>query len=446
MADGKECHFWQVGCKLENAAQDQITEFVKSTAQAGLEFLKVVNSFWLNAPSPEVKDNPIIQSLQADIRWYTLAFAVIGVLFAIGKIGFSRNFRAGGNGMKMIIHLVLVTGVSATLVATMITAADDFSPWIVDRVTGKGLDLTQALSVNLIMTPGIGPGMLMALLGFLGSLANLALMIVRDVVVSLLFVFLPTLAASSESEMGAQAYRKAQGWLWAFVLYKPVAAIIYAYGLLALQGTAIKDLDDVGTALMQTTSGVACLLMAGLALPAMIKAIVPAAANGVSGVFSGGAVAAAAIATGAAIATFGGSAAAGGAAAAAGTTGASTGTATAGEATKALGATASPSVGGGGGTGPSGPSGTSGSGGPSGGTGPNSSGSGTGRRESNTAAPSGSTPAASGSSTTPSTGGNGSAPSGASTTSGGKADALSSIADVAAAGAAIAASAPGGDE
>lgn len=343
MAD--KCHFWQVGCKLQNAADDQITQWVKSLADAGLEFLKVMNTFWLNAPSPTVQDNTVIDTLHNNLHWFTAAFAVVGLLFALGKIGFTRQIRAGGKGLQMVVHLVLVQGVSAALVTTLIKATDDFSPWIVNKVTGQDLDLSQVLSTELIMLPGIGPGMMMALFGFIGSIANLVLMIVRAVIISLIFVFLPSLAAASESEMGDQAYRKAQGWLWAFLLYKPVAAVIYAFGLLALQGEPIKDLNTAGSALMQTTEGVATLCMAGLALPAIIKAIVPVAGQGVSGMFSGGAIAAGAVATGAAIVTLGGSAAVGGAAAAGGAASSAAGAAgSAGSAGAAAGATPSPAA------------------------------------------------------------------------------------------------------
>jgi len=339
-----KCHFWQVGCKLQNAADDQITQWVKSLAEAGLDFLKVMNTFWLNAPSPTVQDNTVIDTLQNNLHWFTAGFAVIGLLFALGRIGFTRQIRSGGRGLKMIVHLVLVQGVSAALVTTLIKSTDDFSPWIVNKVTGHDLDLSQVLSVQLIMQPGIGPGMMMALFGFVGAIANLILMIVRAVIISLIFVFLPSLAAASESEMGDQAYRKAQGWLWAFLLYKPVAAIIYAFGLLSLRGEPVKDLSTAGTALMATTQGVATLALAGLALPAIIKAIVPMAAQGVSGMFSGGAVLAGAAATGAAIVTLGGSAAASGAAAAGGAASGAAGAAgSAGSAGSAAAAGATPS-------------------------------------------------------------------------------------------------------
>jgi len=339
-----KCHFWQVGCKLQNAADDQITQWVKSLAEAGLDFLKVMNTFWLNAPSPTVQDNTVIDTLQSNLHWFTAGFAVIGLLFALGRVGFTRQIRSGGRGLKMIVHLVLVQGVSAALVTTLIKATDDFSPWIVNKVTGQDLDLSQVLSVQLIMQPGIGPGMMMALFGFLGAIANLILMILRAVIISLIFVFLPSLAAASESEMGDQAYRKVQGWLWAFLLYKPVAAVIYAFGLLSLRGEPVKDLSTSGSALMTTTQGVTTLALAGLALPAIIKAIVPMAAQGVSGMFSGGAILAGAAATGAAIVTLGGSAAAGGAAAAEGAaSGAAGATGSAGSAGSAAAAGATPS-------------------------------------------------------------------------------------------------------
>ena len=92
------------------------------------------------------------------------------------------------------------------------------------------------------------------------------LMLVRGGMLVLLVGTLPLIAAFSNTEMGLQWFRKASAWLLAFALYKPAAAIIYAVAFdLAGQQGALSLLD-----------GVMMLLLAILALPALMRFLVPA--------------------------------------------------------------------------------------------------------------------------------------------------------------------------
>lgn len=95
----------------------------------------------------------------------------------------------------------------------------------------------------------------------------------------------PTFAAMSWSEAGRQSFMKVMGWLAAFLLYKPVAALTMAVGS-AIMTTAGAGDDSQAITLTLTIMVVAML-------PAMIKTIVPA----VSGSVGGGGVTPAVLAT-----------------------------------------------------------------------------------------------------------------------------------------------------
>ena len=118
----------------------------------------------------------------------------------------------------------------------------------------------------------------LGLLAFLGSVIQIMLMLVRGGMLVLLVGTLPLIAAFSNTEMGHQWFRKATAWLLAFALYKPAAAIIYAVAFkLGGQQGALALLD-----------GVMMLILAILALPALLRFLVPAtsalAAGGGTGV------------------------------------------------------------------------------------------------------------------------------------------------------------------
>ncbi len=97
MAD-KECSAWDLACKagqgIEDFAQGQIADFVKSIAEGIVQVLKVVNSFWIYAPSPDVQSNAI-STLNNNLAWYTYAFAVLGILVALIRMVMQQEFKGG---------------------------------------------------------------------------------------------------------------------------------------------------------------------------------------------------------------------------------------------------------------------------------------------------------------------------------------------------------------
>jgi hypothetical protein len=95
---------------------------------------------------------------------------------------------------------------------------------------------------------------------------------------------LPVAAAASNTASGKQWWSKSFAWLLAFTLYKPVAAIIYA---VSFRMTA-RDQDPT-----TVVSGVFLMVLAVLALPALLRFLVPATAAMASG--NAGAVAGAVV-------------------------------------------------------------------------------------------------------------------------------------------------------
>ncbi len=334
--------------------------------------IKTLGTFWVKVGTPGVGDvdgNPssTISWMWAHLRWYTLALLVFSVLLGAGRMALARRAEPGTDTLRSIVQYSLVSTLGVAVVAAGIEASDLFSTWIITASTGS--DFTTSIG-NLLNfgaatgTAGIGLVLLvvLGLLAVLASIIQIVLMVMRSAMLVLLISIGPLAAAATNTEMGKQWFRKVLAWTIAFLLYKPVASIIYALAFRLMSSTA------TGGGLVGIILGIAMMIMALLGLPALMRFLVPAVAATAGGA-GAGAMAAGAIATGAMLVAGGGLAAAkgaGGAAAAAGPSGSTTGT----------GGTPPPGGGGGGGGGSglsgSGPS--DGGGGAGGGGGPSGSG------------------------------------------------------------------------
>lgn len=326
MAQADECKTWDLVCKggegIKNLADSAIAEFIESMFDGAVAFMSQISTFWMDSPSPDVNNAAVI-SLREDMSWYVAGFAVLGFFLGLIKLVMSQDVKNSLIGLATpIVNLILATTAYAVGIGVLLTASDEFSKWIVQRSTGGDVDLTQMLPSVSVLIASPGTAFLLYILLFLGSIINLLFMHFRDVMFLILSAFIVVLAAASGSEQGRQAWRKANGWLVALLLFKPVAAGIYSLGLriLAPTGTPEGQEPSITEAMNSTLIALLILLLAALALPALIKFIVPAAGVG-AGAFSGGAALGAGVtlAAGAAVlaGTGGAAAAAGGAGAAA---------------------------------------------------------------------------------------------------------------------------------
>jgi type IV secretion system protein TrbL len=99
---------------------------------------------------------------------------------------------------------------------------------------------------------------------------QLAMVLIRSVLLVVLVGVWPLAAASSMTEMGRQWYKKITGWMIGFLLFKPAAAIVYAA---AIKMTLSSD------SVLASIEGIILIILASLTLPALMKFIVPAVSS-----------------------------------------------------------------------------------------------------------------------------------------------------------------------
>lgn len=308
------CGLYDVKGCVADAVNGGLAAMAKSFVDGASWAVKTMTTAWMGVPSPDLLSakSPVIW-LQDRLSYFVLVAMFVSILYAAYRMATTGEFRHAGELGHSLMRLIVVSGTAGIATTIGLEVGDAFVHWLLgqSRVAFSGLTVTAAVGNPAVL-------MLLAIVVIVAQLAQLFLMLVKNAMVIALVAFLPLTAAATNTTTGKQGFQKAITWLAAFVLYKPIAAVIYVISF---------RLSAADQSIAGQMSGIALMILAVFALPALMRFLVPAAAS-VTGGNAGalaGAVVGATLATGAVIATGGGSAAAGGFSAASGPTGAAMG-------------------------------------------------------------------------------------------------------------------------
>lgn len=299
------------GCEGQNSVADAIEgsvvePWVADMKQGVADGIKTMVTFWIDVPNPNVGNiddlskSETITFLQGGllpvVAWIMCFTVVAGLLTVIWT---QRAEPAKVIGQMLLTYIMIdAIGVGAIAVALEIT--DNASKWLIEQST-EGTSFSDNLFSLFDTTEGIGSSIL--LLGLLAIAALIAaftcvLMISRGGILIALTGAMMLGVALSGTKSGLQVMRHYFAWIGAFVVYKLAGAIVYAAGF-RLLGT---DTGSEGNGFLQILHGLTLLMLAVLALPAVIRLIVPMAAPAAQGRGAGAAAAGVAAASAGALA------------------------------------------------------------------------------------------------------------------------------------------------
>jgi hypothetical protein len=277
----------------------------KAIADAVGQTVKTLGTFWVNVGTPSITAAPggatasdPVLFLQNSLYFWTAALAVLSVLVGAAKMIIERRGAPLRDLGRSLATLVVVSGAGVAAVGLLTIAADQFSAWIINNSTsGTSFNDNITVMLQLSATSPIGSIMiiLLGLIAILASVVQIVLMIVRGGLLVVLTGIFPTAAAFTNTEAGKGWFQKCTAWLIAFILYKPAAAIVYATAF-RLTGTKIfgngGDGNDFGSALLTTVTGLALMIVALFAMPALMRFVTPmvGAVAGGGGALAAGAV------------------------------------------------------------------------------------------------------------------------------------------------------------
>ena len=236
----------------------------------------------LGAVAPE-GSSTTVGFLQNSLWYYVGGLAVLSVIIGGIRMAWEQRAQPGKDLLQSLITLIVVSGTGLAIISLATTAADAFSIWILNGATDCDVSAageSNCFGTNVAAMVAITASSPIGLIGvlILGSIALLmtyvqvALMVVRGGLLVILAGVLPLTASFTNTQMGKQWFGKVIGWTIAFILYKPAAALIYAAAF-SLTGT--DAFKDDGGGIWTILTGLALMLMALIALPALLKFVAP---------------------------------------------------------------------------------------------------------------------------------------------------------------------------
>jgi hypothetical protein len=241
--------------------------------EAVVAVVKAVGFLWIDIQSPNLEGNETIGFVSGHTKYILVFAASIAVIFGAIKMAISQRGEPVRDILKSLITMAMVSAGITGFAALLISASDSFSGWIISQaLDGKTFQqsLTDKLTDPLKGRIGLALVVLVGILMVISGLIQLVLMIIRYGMLILLVGVVPLTASATNTEMGMMWFKRSISWLVAFVLYKPVAALIYA--------TAIKLMEAPADDSLKVITGVTMMMMGIVALPALLRFVSPKAA------------------------------------------------------------------------------------------------------------------------------------------------------------------------
>lgn len=263
---------------------------------------KSLGSFWVNTPSiPLTGEDNAVTFIRDTTLWYVGVLMVISVLIAAGQMMWTRKGQPLTELLSSLLKFAIINAASVSGVTMLLDSGDKFSAWIIKQSTDEGFD--KALSTLIgpeVFKSGITVGIaifaiIMGIIAIIVAVIQIGLLIVRSAMALILVGTLPLAFSATNTSWGKQWSQKHVSWLIAFILYKPVASLVYAAAFKVFGSVGKVDGDDAER-MMYFICGLVLMIAALFALPAMMRLIVPAvgAASGAGAMFAGAAVGSAA--------------------------------------------------------------------------------------------------------------------------------------------------------
>jgi hypothetical protein len=226
-------------------------------------------------------------------------------------MAWSQRGEAARDLLRSLLTLAVASTLAVSVTQILIEVGDQFSKCIVltaldDSGAGWTCQMKDVSAKNFgeamlgVMgmvgaSSPIGIGLLITIgvITVLATVIQIVMMVVRSGMLILLVGVLPIASAATNTEMGRGWFKRIISWLVAFILYKPVAALVYATAIRLTQGGPLTykvgnpDTAPVGTQIMNMVTGLTMLLLALFALPALMKFIAPMVAATAGGAGAG---------------------------------------------------------------------------------------------------------------------------------------------------------------
>jgi type IV secretion system protein TrbL len=241
--------------------------------------IEVLSTLWIRLDVPSVwgdnGESATVQFLHSEVAVIAGGLAVLGILIGACRLAWEQRAQPGRDLVQGLITLTLVTGCGVPFIGLLVSGSDAVAQSILDdaRASTAG-----DFGANVVAMLGLsGPVLAPMLVIFLGSIAvlvtvlQIGLMVFRAAALVMLAGLLPIAASMTTTQAGREHFKKYCAWVVALAAYKPIAALTYSA---AFKLTSTHEINPNGAGSLLI--GVCLMTVAVVALPALLKFLVPA--------------------------------------------------------------------------------------------------------------------------------------------------------------------------
>ena len=277
------CAAKAVGTAVGGLASDAITSLAQAVMKWVVSSLQEMATVWVGITPPALTDSAgqatgTAAWLASNLMPLTVVLAMVSIFVGSLKIAIEERPAAHFRQLvKYVFTFVLVSGSAAAFVGMSIAASDDLATWMIHNAIGQetfahkigtllGVTLQGAPPVGFAATAAVAfATIVLGILACLAMIGQVMIMLLRGAMLIALVGTLPAAAAASNTEVGMMWFKKQIAWVIAWAAYPLAAAVIYSAAFL-LPGQGGLD------ALL---SGVLLLIASVVALPVLIRFLVP---------------------------------------------------------------------------------------------------------------------------------------------------------------------------
>ena len=258
-----------LGGVISAGANSLIGAWATDFQHAEATMLSTLMGSWLHMSTPNVTSSSAtaVSFLTQNTAYLTGICGIVGLLIAACRLMWLQRAEPLREALAGLLRLIVVQGCAVAAIGLLSSAGDSLATSIMDNAVasaGTGAQNLGSISMNVV-----GSATLVIVLSGIAIIAffvQLVMLIVRDAMLVLIAGTLPLSAAASMTPVGSTWFRKNVGWVLAFLLFKPIAALVY--GAAILSTTSSNDVTG-------TITGIVLVALATLTLPALMRMVAP---------------------------------------------------------------------------------------------------------------------------------------------------------------------------
>ena len=230
-----DCWFWQVDCKVGEAASKVAENVVATWGRAVMESLDKalarVGTYWVGVSTPSVgEDSAPARYVVDSTAWLAGVVLVGSLMIAAIYLMWSMRGEEVRKILSGVLRMIIVSGSALTVAQLLVRVSDALATFFLDQAVD---DLDGTFATRLLDTASASPSVIGWLIiivgGLVGIVANLiqiGMMEVRGALLPLVVGMVPLAAAAALTDWGRQWLNRLIGWVISFIVMKPAAAII----------------------------------------------------------------------------------------------------------------------------------------------------------------------------------------------------------------------------